>query len=101
MGEHVEDVAGKTDLVDFAEALTRCAVLVCNDTGGMHIANALGVLVVGIFGPTNPVRTGPVFEGKVTVLQPEGCPKTGGMAIEGVGVEAVVEAMVEAMAGSL
>jgi len=94
MGEHVEDVAGKTDLVDFAKALTRCAVLVCNDTGGMHIANALGVPVVGIFGPTNPVRTGPIFEGKVAVVQPEGCPKTGGMAIEGVGVEAVVEAMV-------
>ena len=54
----------------------RC--LVTNDTGGMHLANALGVPLIGLFGPTNPVRTGPVFSSPARILQPPGCPPTGG-----------------------
>ena len=84
-----ENLAGETDLCGFAEALGRCRLLVCNDTGGMHLANALGVPVIGIFGPTNPVRTGPCFEGERILLQPEGCPPTGGMPIAGVSPEQV------------
>lgn len=95
MGDHVEDVAGKTDLIEFAEALSSCTLLVCNDTGGMHIANALGVPVVGVFGPTNPVRTGPVFNAAVTILQPKDSPKSGGVAIDGVRVEEVLECLSE------
>ena len=41
-------------------ALTRRAGLfVGGDTGPMHLASALNVPVVGIFGPTNPARNGP------------------------------------------
>jgi ADP-heptose:LPS heptosyltransferase len=53
-------------------------MLVTNDTGGMHLANALGVPVLALFGPTNPLRTGPVFASPHRVLQPPGCPPTGG-----------------------
>lgn len=74
----VSDLAGKTSLVEFASALLGCRLLVSNDTGGMHLANALGVPVVGLFGPTNPLRTGPVFSSPYRVLQPPGCPPTGG-----------------------
>jgi heptosyltransferase-2 len=34
-------------------------VFVTNDTGPMHIADALGVPVVAIFGPTDPKASGP------------------------------------------
>ena len=46
--------------------------------GCMHLANALGVPLIGLFGPTNPVRTGPVFSSPARILQPPGCPPTGG-----------------------
>jgi len=74
----VTDLAGRTDLAGFAAALRGCRLLVSNDTGGMHLANALGVPLIGLFGPTNPVRTGPVFASAHRILQPPGCPPTGG-----------------------
>jgi heptosyltransferase II len=76
--DRVTDLAGKTDLAGFAAALRACRLLVTNDTGGMHLANALGVPVVALFGPTNPIRTGPVFAAPHRILQPPGCPPTGG-----------------------
>ncbi len=74
----IENLAGRTDLAAFAERLVECRLLVTNDTGGMHLANALGVPVVALFGPTNPLRTGPVFRAPARLLQPPGCPATGG-----------------------
>lgn len=89
----VLDLAGRTDLIKFAEGLARCDAVICNDTGGMHLANALGTPVIGVFGPTNPIRTGPVFEGNKAILQPEGSPPTGGAAIQGVVVTQVFQAL--------
>lgn len=89
----VRNLAGKTNLVEFCDALQSARTIVCNDTGGMHLANMFGTPVVAIFGPTNPVRTGPIFEGPTTILQPPGCPKTGGSAIEGVAPESVLAAI--------
>jgi heptosyltransferase II len=89
----VENRAGKTSLVEFAAALTECAVLVTNDTGGMHLANALGVPLVALFGPTNPVRTGPVFAAPATLLQPPGCPATGGASLSNLEPERVIAAI--------
>lgn len=85
----VLNLAGKTGLLDYCRELTRCAVIACNDTGGMHLANMLGVPVVAVFGPTNPVRTGPVFDARAVVLQPPGCPAGGGADIAGVTAERV------------
>lgn len=91
--ERVTDLAGKTDLNAFADRLSACRVLVTNDTGGMHLANALGVPLVGLFGPTNPVRTGPVFAGPATLLQPPGCPPTGGGDLAALAPETVGAAL--------
>ncbi len=94
-GERVENLAGKTGLVEFAARLQGCAALVANDTGGMHLANALGVPVIGLFGPTNPVRTGPVFTAPKLLLQPPGCPPTGGGSLGDLRPETVVAALRE------
>ncbi len=86
----VEDLAGKTTLAEFAAQLRSCRLLVSNDTGGMHLANALGVPLVALFGPTNPIRTGPVFTSPVTILQPRGSPPTGGAALTDLAPETVM-----------
>jgi heptosyltransferase-1 len=53
-------------------ALTRRAKLfVGGDTGPMHLAAALHVPVVGIFGPTNPARNGPFRTASVILRSPE------------------------------
>jgi lipopolysaccharide heptosyltransferase II len=74
----IENLAGRTTLPDYCARLRTCRVLVTNDTGGMHLANALGVPLLALFGPTNPLRTGPVFTSPTRLLQPPGCPPTGG-----------------------
>lgn len=87
----VINCAGATQLVEFADALRTVDELICNDTGGMHLANALGTPVTVLFGPTNPVRTGPIFTGETRILQPEGCPPTGGSDINEIRPSQVLE----------
>jgi heptosyltransferase-1 len=52
-------LAGKTGLKELIALIGRASFFVCNDTGPMHIAAALKIPVFAIFGPANPVRTGP------------------------------------------
>lgn len=52
-------------------ALTRRAALfIGGDTGPMHLANALGVPVVALFGPTDPARNGPYFQPRAVLRHP-------------------------------
>lgn len=92
-GERVENLAGRTGLLEFAAKLGDCRLLVANDTGGMHLANSLGVPLVALFGPTNPIRTGPIFTSPVTILQPSGCAATGGGSLVDLKPETVCTAV--------
>ena len=91
--ERVRDFAGKTDLMTFARALRSSRALVTNDSGGMHLANALGVPLIALFGPTNPLRTGPVFATPAIILQPPRCPPTGGGSLADLHPETVLAAL--------
>lgn len=73
MGEGGVDLAGKTDLLHLAAILERCQLLVTNDTGTMHVAAAVGTPVVAIFGPTDPITTGPWGEGHIVVRKEASC----------------------------
>ena len=53
------DVAPQTSLRELAFLLKHARVVVGGDTGPLHLAAALGTPVVGIYGPTNPLRNGP------------------------------------------
>ena len=52
-------IAGKTNLKELIAVIKRASFFICNDTGPMHIAAALNIPVFAVFGPANPVRTGP------------------------------------------
>jgi lipopolysaccharide heptosyltransferase II len=55
-----ENLVGKTTLAELITHLKECDLLLTNDTGTMHLAAALGVPTVSIFGSTEPSLTGPL-----------------------------------------
>ncbi len=61
------------DLLHLAALVRRCRLFITNDTGPMHIASAVGVPVVAIFGSTNPVTTSPLGEGHCVIRREVDC----------------------------
>ncbi|MGA3007827.1 MAG: glycosyltransferase family 9 protein, partial [Opitutaceae bacterium] len=53
------NLTGKTSLVSLPALVQRADWVISNDSGPMHLAAALGVRTLGIFGPTDPRRFGP------------------------------------------
>jgi len=51
-GGRTVNLAGRLSLLETAAAMDRCALVVANDTGLMHIAAARGVPLAAVFGPT-------------------------------------------------
>lgn len=60
-------------LVELAAILKRCRAYVGNDSGPMHLAAALGVPTIGIYGPSSPDRTAPRGASHVPVTARFGC----------------------------
>lgn len=60
--------AGRTSLEEWAALLSLSHFVLCNDSGGMHLAAALGTPGVAIFGKTDPAVTGPAG-GRIRVLR--------------------------------
>jgi len=52
--------AGATDVGDLVALLSLSAGFVGNDSGAMHVAGALGIPTIGLFGSTSPIATGPL-----------------------------------------
>jgi heptosyltransferase-2 len=65
--------AGQTSLAEFIEMAAACRVYLTNDSGAMHIASALGVPTVTIFGATNETTTGPTGPLARIVREPVEC----------------------------
>jgi heptosyltransferase-2 len=53
------NLAGHTSLTEFIELAAACRVFLTNDSGAMHVASALGVPTVTVFGATDDTTTGP------------------------------------------
>jgi len=108
LGVRVHEESGKLhpvigpdlDLAGLAGVLAQLDLLVTNDSGPMHLAAALGVPTVALFGPTDRRRTAPAGEGH-TVLSRDlwcspcfkrRCPLLHHGCLRGIGVDQVAEA---------
>ena len=81
-------LAPPTDLPALLALLRRTRVMVAGDTGPLHLAAALDVACVGLYGPTDPARNGPYGGGHRVVRGGDG-------AMTSVSVEPVFSAVVE------
>ena len=52
-------LGGKTELAELPALIEGSAVIVTNDSAPLHLASALERPLIGLFGPTNPLRFGP------------------------------------------
>jgi lipopolysaccharide heptosyltransferase I len=57
------DLCGEIPLKCLPSLLSKATAMITNDSGPMHIAAALGIPVIAMFGPTSAVRTGPYGTG--------------------------------------
>jgi heptosyltransferase-2 len=57
---NVVNKAGATSIAEFMDELRASSLVLCNDSGSMHLAAALGIPTAAIFGSTEPLRTGPL-----------------------------------------
>jgi len=69
----VRVLCGETTLPELVGVLSRLRLLVTNDSGPMHVAAALGVPLVAVFGSTDWRETAPVGESARIVREPVEC----------------------------
>ena len=62
-------LAPKSSLQQMAAMISKCDLVIANDSGPMHIATALGVKTLGIFGPTNPKAHGPYSQNSDYIIK--------------------------------
>ncbi len=97
-------IACETSLRSLPPMLKRCRLLISGDTGPLHLAAALGVSTVSLFGPSRPKRNGPYGEGH-TIVESTVPPAThwqnkevGDEWMKGISVDRVIEAASGALA---
>jgi len=70
---NIINLAGKSTLVESIYLISQCRLFISNDSGLMHVAGALNIPTVAIFGSTNPVTTSPAGEKTVLVRKEVEC----------------------------
>lgn len=75
MQTHPIVATGRTSLRQLGALLSRTQLLISNDSGPLHLGLAVGVPVIGLFGPTDPKLTGPLEAPRAaTLVGSIGCP---------------------------
>lgn len=72
-GESI-NIGGKTTLTQLASLLHTCHMFIGNDSGPMHLAAAVGIPTIGLYGPGDPGRFGPVGAQCKTIRRKPECP---------------------------
>jgi heptosyltransferase-2 len=112
LGDRGIDIAGRVPLLDTAAHIARCRVFVGNDSGLMHLAEAVGVPVVALFGPTVesfgyfPSLPGSRVIERNLACRPcsrngsTPCPKGTVECLRAIGPESVLATVADALAGT-
>ena len=69
----IVNVAGKIGVRASAALMARCGLVVSTDSGPMHMAQALGIPTIALFGPDDPSVTGPLREPYRVIQKPLPC----------------------------
>jgi heptosyltransferase-2 len=72
-GGGIVNLCGSTELVDAVDLLSVCSAAVSNDSGLMHVAAAVGIPLVGIYGSSTPDYTPPLSEHAAVVYHRLAC----------------------------
>jgi len=67
------NLAGKTNLKEAVYLISQCRLFLSNDSGLMHIAGALNIPTIAIFGSTNPATTSPAGNQSIIVRHEVSC----------------------------
>jgi heptosyltransferase II len=73
MLSHAVILTGKTDLAELIAMISLCDLFITNDSGPMHLAAALGIPTLAIFGPTDEIATGPLSPAAVVLKKRVEC----------------------------
>jgi len=73
VGDKAHNLSSRVPLIDLVSLIRRMTILVTNDSGPMHMAAALNVRTVAIFGATDWVKTAPWSENAVVVRRETAC----------------------------
>ncbi|MDZ4781082.1 MAG: glycosyltransferase family 9 protein [Planctomycetia bacterium] len=73
LGDRIARADGAMGLLASAELIRRADAFVTGDTGPMHIAAAVGTPIVALFGPANPLRTGPYTDRAKVIYKKLSC----------------------------
>ena len=76
-GESI-NIAGETSVIELASILQLATVFIGNDSGPMHLAAAVGTWTIGLYGPSESARFGPVGAWCETVRGTTPCPPCSG-----------------------
>ena len=71
--DNAASLAPETNLHDLIALARGARLMVSGDTGPLHIASALGVPAVALFGPTNAARNGPWDPGDISISRYTTC----------------------------
>ena len=94
-------IAFPTSLMELLALVKNATLYVGGDTASLHMATAMGVAVVGIYGPTSPWRNGPFIDADLVAFRELECSHCYKRecrkmdCFEGINVETVFELVVE------
>ncbi|MEE9910667.1 MAG: lipopolysaccharide heptosyltransferase II [Deltaproteobacteria bacterium] len=70
---NIINLAGKATLVESIYLISQCRLFISNDSGLMHVAGALNIPTVAVFGSTNPITTSPAGDKTILVRKDVSC----------------------------